>query len=415
MNVAYYIARRYLFAKKSHNAINVISMISVCGIAVATLAIVCAMSIFNGFSQLTTDSFNHIDPDLRIEPAKGKVFDPNNEKIKQALSLGDVDFVVESIEENALAKYNDKQMPVLIKGVSPNFANMADTAQFVIDGVFLLQSGDLEFCIPGVGVTMKLGINTNIIRPVEIYAPKRDVKINTSNLSTAFKVVQAHPSGVFALNQAKFDEQVLLVSIDLARDLFRYETEVSALEIRLKENASADKTQSEIEQILGDNYLVKNKYQQHTEAYRMVNIEKWVTFLILIFVLILAVFNIVGSLSMLIVDKKEDIKILQNLGASNKLITRIFLLEGWFISMLGALSGLVLGLLLCLIQQYFGILKLGQTPGAYIIDAYPLKVIPSDIFFIFITVSIISFTVVLYPVGSLKKKLDSPSKPESHN
>lgn len=408
MNVSLYIARRYLFAKKSHNAINVISMVSVCGIAIATLAIVCTLSVFNGFSQLTADSFSHVDPDLRIEAVKGKVFDPNEATIKEALSIPEIDFVVETIEENALARYNDRQLPVLIKGVSDNFVHLVDTSQFILDGMFLLKSGDLEFCIPGVGVIMNLGVNINIVKPIEIYAPKRDVKVSMANLSNAFTLVQTYPAGIFALNQAKFDEQYMYVSLDLARYLFRYETEVSALEIRLKDQKMADKVKTQIENKIGDGFVVKNKYEQHAEAYRMVNIEKWVTFLILIFVLILAVFNIVGSLSMLIVDKTEDIKILQNLGASNKLITQIFLFEGWFISMLGAFSGLILGLILCLVQQYFGILKLGDTPGAFIIDAYPVKVIPSDIFFIFVTVCIISFLVVFYPAYTLRRKLDKP-------
>lgn len=409
MNLSFYIARRYLFSKKSHNAINVISLISVCGIAIATLAMVCTLSIFNGFTQLVSDSFSVIDPTLQISPAKGKVFDPSDPNIEKVKQLPEIDIISETIEENALVKYGERQDPVLIKGVSDNFKKMADTDKFIINGTFALKEGDVDFCVAGVGLAMNLGLRADNITPLEIYSPKRDVKIQLANPSNAFTQAYAYPAGIFSLNQAKYDEQMLIVSLSLARQLFRYDTEVSSLGIKLKEGASVDKVEKKIQNILGDNFVVKNRFEQQADSFRMVNIEKWVTFLILAFILIIAVFNVVGSLSMLIVDKHDDIKILQNMGANSKLISRIFLIEGWLISMTGAITGLILGLTLCLLQEHFGLLKLGQTPGTFVVDAYPVSVLASDIFFIFVTVSLIGFLIVLYPVNTLKKKLNTYS------
>lgn len=405
MNLSLHIARRYLFAKKSHNAINVISIISVCGIAVATLAMVCALSIFNGFTQLAADSFSLIDPDLRILPAEGKVFDPADEAVGRIKALPEIDIVSESIEENALVRYYEKQEPVLIKGVDADFRKMIDPERLLITGDLELRSGDVDFSAAGVGLAMKMGMRIDNITPLEIFSPKRDVKVNMANPSTAFTQVYTYPESIFALHQAKYDDGMVIISIDLARELFRYDTEVSVLSIKLKDPAATAAVKKKIESIAGGKYIVQNRFEQQSDSFRMVNIEKWVTYLILIFILIIAAFNLVGSLSMLIIDKEQDIAILRNMGADNTLISRIFLLEGWLISFTGALAGLTLGVIICLLQMYFGLLKLGGTPGAFIIDAYPVKIMVSDIFFIFLTVCLISFTIVLYPVNNLRKKL----------
>lgn len=409
MNLPFYIARRYLFSKKSHNAINVISIISVCGIAVATMAMVCALSIFNGFTGLVADSFSLIDPDLQITPSSGKVFDNADPNIEKIRSLPEIDVISETVEENALAKYNDRQEPVVIKGVSPSFVEITDIDKLLMDGNFSLREGDVDFCVAGVGVAMKLGLRADNITPIEIYSPKRDVKVNLANPSNAFTQVYTYPAGIFSLKQAKYDDQVILVSLDLARELFRYDNEVTSLGIKLKDYTTLNSTKQKIQEILGNGYFVKDKFEQQADSFRMVNIEKWVTYLILTFILIIAVFNIVGSLSMLILDKSADIEILCNMGANNNLITRIFLIEGWLISFSGAIAGLIVGVILCLLQSHFGILKLGQNPGAFIIDAYPVQVLFSDIVFIFITVSIIGFLIVMYPANNLRKKLEGRS------
>lgn len=405
MNLSFYIARRYLFAKKSHNAINVISMISMCGIAVATLALVCALSVFNGFTMLVEKSFSVIDPDLKIEPTRGKVFDPSDTQIQKVLNLSEVTSYSETLEENALAIYDDRQSPVLIKGVSQTYKNVIDTDLLIVDGVYSLKEGDVDYSVLGVSLAMNLGIRSNAPFPIKIYSPKRDVKVNTANPAAAFSQTYVYPAGIFALNQPKYDEQLMIISLDQARELFRYDNEVSSLDVKLKEGISVEKVKNQMQGILGNNFLVKDRFAQQESSFRMINIEKWVTFLILCFILTIAAFNIVGSLSMLIVEKSSDIQILKNMGASNKLITRIFLFEGWFISFIGTLVGLTLGLLLCFLQIKFGILKLGHTPGAFIIDAYPIKVMFTDILSIFVTVIIIGVLVVLYPVNSLRKRL----------
>lgn len=405
MNLSFYIAKRYLFSKKSHNAINIISMISVCGIAIATMAMVCTLSIFNGFTKLVSDSFSIMDPDLQIIPAKGKVFDASSAIFQKIKNLPEVAVASETVEDNALVKYGERQDPVLIKGVSDQFKEMVDTKRLVTSGEFSLREGDVDFCVAGIGVAINLGLRTDNITPIEIYSPKRDVKIQLANPANAFTTAYTYPAGVFALNQAKYDDQIILVSLDLARELFRYNNEVTSLDIKLKENVSSNDAESKIQKQLGDNFIVKNRFEQQADSFRMVNIEKWVTFLILSFILIIAVFNVVSSLSMLILDKSADIDILRNMGAENNLITRIFKIEGWLISMSGAIAGIVIGLVLCLIQQHFGILKLGQTPGAFIVDSYPVEVIFTDILFVFITVSIIGGLIVLYPVNNLKKRL----------
>lgn len=404
MKLSLYIAKRYIFSKKSHNAINVISFISVVGIAIATMATVVTLSIFNGFTDLTVKSFSMIDPDLKITPIKGKVFQfpsPETEKIK---SLEQINVIAPVLEDNALVKFNERQIPATIKGVSSEYLQLINP-DIIIDGTFLVQDGDVEFGVIGAGLAMNIGARANYISPIEIFAPKRNVKINLANPSSAFQKINVYTSGVFLTNQEKYDNHLLIVSLDIARQLFRYENEVSALEIKLKDTNKASSVKSEIKSILGSNFDVKDRFEQQEESFKMVNIEKWITFLILIFIIIIAVFNIIGSLSMLILDKKADIKILQNLGASNKLISNIFLFEGWLISFIGSFIGLILGVILCLLQQYFGLLKLSGDSSNYIVDAYPVVVQFIDILIVFITVNIIGYIAVLYPVNNLKKNL----------
>lgn len=405
MNFPFYIARRYLFSKKSHNAINVISLISVCGIAIATMALVCTLSVFNGFTKLVSDSFSIIDPDLQITPTKGKVFDPNTNAIQQIKALSEIELITESIEENALARNEDKQVPVMVRGVSPQFKEMIDVNNLLIDGTFELKEGDVQYCVAGIKIAMTLALRANSPFPLEIYSPRRDVKVNLANPSNAFSRVYVYPGGIFSLNQEKYDDQVIFISLELARELFHYDTDVSSLDIKLKKGVSVENVKNEIKQILGSDFIVKDRFEQQAESFRMINIEKWVTFLILTFILLIAAFNIVGSLSMLILDKENDIQILRKMGATNKIIVRIFLLEGWLISFVGTFIGICVGLTLCLLQQNLGILKLGGAPGAFIIDAYPVWVMPSDILSIFITVIVLSFFIVLYPTYNLNKKL----------
>ncbi|SDZ82293.1 lipoprotein-releasing system permease protein [Porphyromonadaceae bacterium KH3R12] len=405
MNVSFFIARRYLFSKKSHNVVNVISAISVCGIAVATAAIVCVLSIFNGFGGIVEGTFNAFDPDLKITVKEGKVFDYHTPEFEKALQINGIQIIYESLEENALFMFGESQAPVLMKGVSEEFKLMTDMEKLLLEGSFNLREDVVDYTTLGSGLAMTLGARPGFINPIEIYAPKRDVRVNLANPAAAFTRAYIQIGGVFSLNSPEYDEQMAIVPIQLARDLFGYENQVTSLDIKLEPNVSVNRVKREIERILGDDFLVEDRYQQQKESYRMMQIEKWVTFLIMVFVLLIAVFNLVGSLSMLIVEKRDDIKSLQNMGASEQLISRIFLYEGWLISFIGIISGIITGLALCLLQQYFGLLQLSDTPGAYIIDAYPVIVKMTDVVIAFAVVSLISLLTVLYPVNNLRKKL----------
>ncbi len=379
-------------------------MISVCGIAIATMALVCTLSVFNGFTNVVAKSFSSFDPELQITPAQGKVFDSTDPKILKVKQLAEISLVSESLEENALLRFEDRQDPILLKGVSSEFVNLADINKLIIDGEFMLREGDIDYSVIGAGLAMYMGTRAGFLSPLEIYIPKRNEKINLANPSTAFTRSEVYVSGVFALNQAKYDDQMLIVSIDLMRELLHYDTEVSSLDIKIKEGESLENVRHKIEGILGNDYLVKDRFEQQEDLFRMVNVEKWVTFLILAIISMIAIFNVVGSLSMLIIEKTADIKILQSMGANNKLITNIFLLEGWLITFIGGIAGLIIGIIICLLQQYFGILKLGDA-GTFVIDSYPVSVQMLDILLIFVTVNIIGFLAVLYPVNNLRKNL----------
>jgi len=382
-------------------------MISVCGIAIATAAMICALSVFNGFTEVAVKTFSAIDPELQITVVKGKVFDPSDARIQKIKGVEEIEFYSESLEENAMVTFEDRQSPALIKGVSSDFLRLANTKGIIIDGDFLLKDGDVQFAVIGAGLAMNLGVRANYIAPLDIFAPKRDVRVNLANPSSAFTQSTAFPAGVFAMNQQKYDDQVVFVSIELARELFRYENEVTSLDIRLKDGSNVNGVKKKLKTLLGDEFLVKDRFEQQQEAFNMVNIEKWITYLILTFILVIAVFNIIGSLSMLILDKQGDIDILRNMGAGNGLIVNVFRIEGWLISFFGAIVGLSVGLVICLLQQHFGLLKLGETTGSFIIDAYPVSVEFLDVVAVFLTVCVIGFLAVLYPTNNLKKHLRS--------
>jgi len=405
LNVSFYIARRYLFSKKSHNAINVISAISVCGIAIATMAMVTVLSVFNGFGGIVEGMFSAFDPHLKISVKEGKVFDYQTAAFEEALQLPGILLISKSLEENALFKFEEQQVPVHVKGVSEEFRLMADMDKLIVDGSFRLREDVVDYITLGAGLAITLGARPGFINPLEIYAPKRDVRVNLANPAAAFTTGYSQLGGVFSLNQPAYDDQMAIIPIELARELFNYENEVTSLDIKLTPVASVKKVKREMQRILGDQYVVEDRYEQQRESYRMLQIEKWVTFLILAFILLIAVFNVVGSLSMLIVEKRDDIKSLQNMGASNSLVSRIFLYEGWLITFIGIISGIVLGLILCLLQQHFGLLRLSNIPGAYIIDAYPVIVKVSDLLIVFAVVSVIGLLTVLYPVNNLRKQL----------
>ncbi|MDH8702107.1 lipoprotein-releasing system permease protein [Dysgonomonadaceae bacterium PH5-43] len=404
MNLSFYIAKRYLFSKKKQNAINIISIVAVCGVAVATLAAVCTLSVFNGFQSLVSDMFSSFDPELKITPVKGKVFNPNDSLLLEIYSLPEIETISETLEDNAIVKYNERQVPVVMKGVQNNFQEIANTKSIMFDGEYILENEENNFAVLGFGVAVNLGVNANFIHPLDVYIPKRNTKINLVNPMTSINIGHPYIGGIFLINQTSYDDYYMLVSIDFAREMLNYENEVSALEVKLKEGYNANTIKKQIKNILGDSYYVKDRYEQQESVFKMMNIEKWVSFLMLCFIVLIAAFNIIGSLSMLMVNKQNDIITLRNLGANNTLISRIFLFEGWLISLVGAVTGVILGVLLCLGQSHFGWIKLGNVQGAFAVNSYPVVVEFLDVMFIFIAVISIGFLIVLYPVKYFSNK-----------
>jgi len=405
LSFSFRIARRYLFSKKSHNAINIISGISAAGVAIGTMALVCVLSVFNGFESLISDMFSSFDPDLKITLNQGKTFDVSSSEFNSLRKSKSVAYFTEVVEENALLRFKTKQMPAIIKGVSSDFEKMTHIDSIMYDGKFLLFDGAFQRAVPGVGVAGILGLGAHFIDPLYLYAPKRNSKINLLRPENSFNQVGTFVSGIFSVKQLQYDDHYVLVSIDLARNLFEYEkTKVTAVELKLADGINKSVAQKQIQNLLGINFQVKNRYEQQESFFKIMKIEKWITYLILSFILLIASFNIIGSLSMLIIDKAEDIQTLNNLGADNQLIKRIFLFEGWMISGVGALVGIVMGSILCLMQQYLGLLKLGT---GYIVDAYPVVTNVLDLMIVFCTVLLMGFLAAYYPVRYIKMKENS--------
>jgi lipoprotein-releasing system permease protein len=409
VRLPFYIARRYLFSKKSHNAINVISGVSVCGVALATLALVCTLSVFNGFQDLVKTMFTAFDPELKITSVTGKVFDAEDERIKAIQAMPEVEIFSKSLADNALVQYKGRQAMVVIKGVEDNFNQLTAIDSILYGrGELVLHDEVVDYAIPGIELISVLGTGIRFLDPLEVYAPKRGVKVNVANPASSFQMDYLYSSGLtFAVNQQKYDASYVLTSLDFARNLFQYDTEVSSVELKLHPDANVYRVKDKISKVLDKNFLVQDRYEQQMDTYRILEVEKLISYLFLSFILLIACFNVIGSLSMLIIDKRDDVTTLRNLGADNKLISCIFLLEGCLISFIGALVGVVLGLVLCLVQQEFGIISLGSgdTAGAFVVDAYPVSVHFIDVVLVLATVLVIGFFSVLYPVRYLSRRL----------
>lgn len=406
MNFPFYIARRYLFSKKSHNAINVISTISVCGVTLATLALVCTLSVFNGFQDLVETFFTAFDPQLKITAVRGKVFDGQDKRVLQLKKLPEVAVYSESLEDNVMVQYQGRQAMAVIKGVEDNFDQLTPIDSILFGrGDLLLHDEVVDYAIPGIQLLSTLGSGIRFLDPLEIYAPRRGAKVNMANPSTGFVTGNLFSSGlVFAVNQEKYDASYILTSMNFARKLFQYTTEVSAINLKLKDGADTDAVKKHIQTLLGDDFRVQDRYEQQADTFRIMEIEKLISYLFLTFILMIACFNVIGSLSMLIIDKRDDVVTLRNLGASDRQIVRIFLFEGRMISLFGALAGVILGLLLCWLQQEYGLISLGDS-GSFVVDAYPVSVHASDVIIVFVTVLLVGFLSVWYPVRFLSKRL----------
>lgn len=401
MNLPVFIALRYLFSKKKQNIINLISAISVGGIIIATMALIIVLSVFNGFTGVIESFFSNFDPDIKITPVKGKMFDPVDYNLDKIKKMPDVVHYAEVIEEVAMLKYNNQQYPAIIKGVPPNYGAYTNIDTLIIDGKFILQDKGVEYAVVGQGVAYNLGIGLTFIDPIRIYVPKKGRQASF-NIASSINYSYIYPSGVFSVLE-EIDSKYIIVPYKYASELFESQNLVSSVEIGLSTEANSKKIQKEIQNILGDNFSVKNKYQQHDLIYKTMKSEKWAAYLILVFILIIASFNVLSSLSMLIIDKKEDLFILKSMGANSNLTRKIFLFEGWFISIFGAIIGSILGLLVCWAQIKFEFITLPGA-GSFVISAYPVKIVFFDVILVLGIVFITGFIASWYPVKFITQK-----------
>lgn len=407
MNFPFYIARRYLFSKKSTNVINVISGISVVGVAVATMALVVTLSVFNGFHDLVASLFTSFDPQLKVTPAMGKTAPADDPLLTEIRRLPQIEVATETVEDMALAVYGERQAMVMVKGVEDNFDSLTHIREILVgDGLYELHAADLSYGILGIRLAEMLGTGYTYQHPLRIYAPKREGQLNMADPQEGFVEDELFSPGVlFNVRQAKYDKSYILTNIAFARNIFGQQGMLSALELRLKPGSDFDAVKAEIQRIAGDKYVVRDRFEQQEDTFRIMKIEKLIAYIFLTFILVVACFNIIGSLSMLMIDKKNDVVTLRNLGADNSQIIRIFLFEGRMISAMGAAVGIVLGLLLCWLQQTFGLVGLGRSSGSFVVDAYPVSVHPEDIVIIFVTVLVVGFVAVWYPVRYFAKKI----------
>lgn len=407
MNFPFYIARRYLFSKKSTNAINVISGISVVGVAVASMALVVTLSVFNGFHDMVASFFTQLDPQLKITPAKGKTAASNDSTLMRIRQLDEVAVATDVLEDQALAVYGDRQQMVTIKGVDDNYDKLTHIRQILEgDGDYALHAADMNYGILGLGVAYQLGIGYTYREPLKIYAPRREGQINMANLQDGFVEDELYSPGVlFSIKQGKYDKRYIITAIQFTRHLFDRDGELTSLELRLKPGSNFERVKAQIQEMAGTRFVVRDRYEQQEDTFRIMKVEKLMAYIFLTFILVIACFNIIGSLSMLMIDKRNDVVTLRNLGASDCQIIRIFLFEGRMISAIGAVIGIAIGLLLCLLQQQFGLIGLGSTEGSFVVDAYPVSVHPWDIVVVFFTVLAVGFISVWYPVHYFAKRL----------
>jgi lipoprotein-releasing system permease protein len=407
VNFPFYIARRYLFSKKSTNAINVISGISAVGVAVATMALVVTLSVFNGFHDMVASLFTQMDPQIKITPVMGKVVAADDSLLTRIRQLPQVDVATEVMEDQALAVYGERQAMVRLKGVEDNFDKLTHIREVLEgDGDYALHAADMSYGILGMGVAYQLGTGYTYEHPLKIYAPRREGQLNLANPQDGFVEDELYSPGMlFSIKQGKYDKRYIITSIAFTRQLFDQQGMLSSLELRLKPGSNFEQVKAEMQEIAGDRFLVRDRYEQQDDTFRIMKIEKLMAYIFLTFILVIACFNIIGSISMLMIDKKNDVVTLRNLGASDKQIIRIFLFEGRMVSVLGAVAGIAVGLLLCWLQQEYGIVRLGKSEGSFIVDAYPVSVHPWDVIIIFLTVITVGFLSVWYPVRYFAKRL----------
>lgn len=397
MHLPLFIARRYLFAKKSHNVINIISAISAVGMAIGTAALIIILSIYNGFDELVKSTLSNVEPDILITPAKGKVFIPEGEafdRIKANPMIGEYDLI---LQENVFVDYDGHQGIAKAKGVDSAFEAESPLAEHITNGEFSLHKGQLPQMVVGAGLAYKMGMNPAFLASAELYFPIRDRNFSLANPAASIETVRMRPSGIFSVNQ-QIDDDLMIVPIEEMRKLLGYEEEISGVEIRLAEGSTAKDIRSAIKHIqkeLGPEFKVLDRFRQNPSLYKMMRYEKAAIFLILIFVIIIIALNIFGSITMLIIEKKDDIETYRSLGATDKMLRRTFTLEGWLISLLGLAAGLVIGIGFSLAQQNFGFIKM---PGSFLVNAYPVILQWQDVLATIAGVALIGYIIALLPV-----------------
>ena len=404
MNFPFYIARRYLFAKKSHNVINVISAISVAGIILASFALICTLSVFNGFHELVESLFRDFDPELKVVSADKKFFSIEDERIQKALKADFIDVYSFSLEEQALISYKSKQQIAMIKGVDDNYHDLVGIEKLLKgNGIYMLEDEVCHYAIMGIGLTGRMNCGMKPAYPLRLYVPKKEGNVSLVDPTTSFNQASIYSPGVvFCVEQEKYDDNYALISLDLAQQLTDRENEASALEIKTIEGTSLRKAIRELESLLGPGFMVQDRLHQQQDVFKVFKMEKFISYLFLTFILLIACFNIIGSLIMLMVEKQQDAGLLESMGAEPKTVERIFIINGVLISLIGAITGLILGVIAVLLQQKYGFISLGSA-GNFIVDAYPVSIKTQDIILVLVTVLVVSFLSVR-PIGPIARK-----------
>ena len=407
MSLPLKIAWRYLVSKKGHQAVNIISIVAVCGVVVATAALICVLSVFNGFRGLIMGRLAMLDTQIAITATLGKTVNDADSVIDAVGVIPGVERAVPVIVDQALAIYAQNQMPVRLKGVPDDYNTMNDMDSVIVDGEWRLQDQVSRYAVIGAGPAVRLIVRPEFLGMVRLYAPQRQGKVNIANPMGAFRQDSLFVSGIFQLQQNSYDADLMYVPLDMARELFDYDTQASQVEVKLAPDADEQQVMLSIEKALGKSYQVKNRLMQQREAYRLVNIEKWMAFLLLAFILVIATFNVISTLSLLIIEKDDSIATLRALGANDRQISRIFVLQGWLITLAGAVTGVVIGLVLCLCQQQFGWLRLSGDPANMIISAYPVEVQWTDVIVTLALVAAVGLLTSMVTALIMRRRLKS--------
>ena len=413
MNLPSFIAQRYLLAKKSHNLINIVTWISIISICVATFAMIFVLSVFNGFKVVISDMIHQLSPDLNISAVKGKTIDINEFPFEKIKDIDGVDFVFPTITEDVLFKNSNKQQIGQVKGVPDDYNKISRIRGTILnDTTFVVSNDSYNFGIPGAGMAYFLGIN--VYQPyssIQVFVPKRG-DASAFNLENSFNRGNLLVTKVFSTQQ-EVDERMVLAPFDWLSDLIEYDDLCTDIEVFVNSQQSTgnslNKIKKEIRNILGDEYKIQDQFEQQESLYKMMKAEKLAVYLILTFILIMATFNMIGALSMLIIDKRKDISLLKAIGAETNLVKKIFINEGLLISVVGGILGLVVGIIAVLIQQNFGIIRLGNGDGSYVIDAYPVALEFADILLVFITITVIGSLASFFTASKSIEKMEDVS------